>query len=138
VNDDVASPVLDPYQSPSDTKGGISVNQDTERALAQRIVEAVTAWEGVQAGPRLFPRAKFHFGRRSLGHLHGGRAAHIPLPRRVRDALIADGRARPHPVMPESGWISFSIEDESDADRAIELFRLAYERAVAQRHRPGS
>ena len=52
---------------------------------------------------------------------------------RIRDELIAAGRARPHHVLPDSGWVSKRIETEEDADEVIELFRLSYERArVAQ------
>ena len=43
--------------------------------------------------------------------------------------LIANGRARPHHVLPESGWITVSIRSPEEAERAIELFRMAYERA---------
>jgi hypothetical protein len=51
----------------------------------------------------------------------------------VRDELIADGRARPHHVLPESGWITVSIRSPEEAERAVELFRMAYERATRAR-----
>jgi hypothetical protein len=47
----------------------------------------------------------------------------------VRDQLIAEGRARPHHVLPQSGWITVSIRSPEDAEHAVELFRMAYERA---------
>ena len=53
----------------------------------------------------------------------------VPFPRRVRDELIAEGRARPHHVLPETGWVTTSISSESEAENAIELFRMAYDRA---------
>jgi hypothetical protein len=68
-------------------------------------------------------------GRRELGHLHGDRIADLPFPRRVRDELVAEGRARPHHVLPDSGWITISIDSPEEADHAVELFRMAYERA---------
>jgi hypothetical protein len=47
--------------------------------------------------------------------------------------LVETGRARPHHVLPDSGWVSRPIESEEDVDEVVELFRLAYERArVAQ------
>ena len=47
----------------------------------------------------------------------------------MRDELIAAGRARPHHVLPDSGWITISIRSDADAEHAIELFRMAYDRA---------
>ncbi len=43
--------------------------------------------------------------------------------------LVETGRAAPHHVLPESGWVSRRIETEDDVADVIELFRLAYERA---------
>jgi predicted DNA-binding protein (MmcQ/YjbR family) len=53
----------------------------------------------------------------------------------VRDELIAAGRAEPHHVLPDSGWISFWIRDDDDVAEAVELLRMSYERAAAQRER---
>jgi hypothetical protein len=35
--------------------------------------------------------------------------------------------------LPETGWVSFRIESDDDAEAAIELFRLSYERATKAR-----
>jgi hypothetical protein len=34
-------------------------------------------------------------------------------------------------VRPDSGWVSFRIRTEDDVGAAIELFRMAYDRATA-------
>jgi hypothetical protein len=83
----------------------------------------------VESAPHRFGGIEFKVGRRELGHIHGDRIADLPFPRRVRDQLIADGRARPHHVLPESGWITVSIRSVDEANHAVELFRMAYERA---------
>ena len=57
-----------------------------------------------------FRRNRVPSGRRELGHLHRT-FADLPFPRRVRDELVAGGRARPHHVLPESG-----CGDGADAD----------------------
>jgi hypothetical protein len=57
--------------------------------------------------------------------------ADLPFPRTLRDELVAAGRAQPHHIVPESGWVSFHIESLGDVDEAIALFRLAYDRAEA-------
>jgi hypothetical protein len=100
-----------------------------------RIAGEVASWDGVTSHPHRFGGVEFRLGKRELGHLHGDRLADLPFPKRVRDELIASGRARPHHVLPESGWISRRIERDEDADDVVELFRLSYERALAARAR---
>jgi hypothetical protein len=100
-----------------------------------RIADEVSSWEGVTTHPHRFGGVEFRLGTRELGHLHGDRLADIPFPKRVRDELVAAGRARPHHVLPESGWISRWIERDEDAEDVVELFRLSYERALAARAR---
>jgi hypothetical protein len=96
---------------------------------AEAISTEVLSWDGVTAGPHRFGGVEFRLGRRELGHLHGDRLADLPFPRRVRDELVAAGRAGPHHVLPDTGWVSFRIEEPADVERAVELFRLSYERA---------
>ena len=103
------------------------------KRASERISEEVLAWPGVTAAPHRFGGVEFRLGRRELGHLHGDRLVDLPFPRRVRDELVAAGRARPHHVLPESGWVSFWIESDDDAEAAIELFRLGYDRATKAR-----
>jgi hypothetical protein len=98
---------------------------------SERIAAEVESWPGVTSGPHRFGGIEFRLGRRELGHLHGDRFADLPFPRRVRDELIASGRARPHHVLPGSGWVTVPIRNPEDADAVIGLFRLAYERAAA-------
>jgi Family of unknown function (DUF5519) len=100
----------------------------------ERIAAEVESWPGVSSGAHRFGGVEFRLGRRELGHLHGDRMADLAFPRRVRDELIATGRARPHHVLPESGWVTVPI-DADDVDTVIALFRLAYERAVAAAER---
>ena len=99
----------------------------------EQITQTVRSWPGVESAPHRFGGTEFRVGRRELGHLHGDRIADLPFPRRVRDELIADGRAHPHHVLPDSGWITTSIRSDDEARNAIELFRMAYERAQGAR-----
>ena len=104
------------------------------------LVGEVGNWEGVEvvAEPR-FGGPAFQLGRRQLGHLHDARErgafADIPLPRSLRDELIAAGRARPHSAMPDSGWLSVPVRTAADLAGAVEVFRLAYGRA-RRKHAP--
>jgi len=98
-----------------------------------RIEREVGSWEGVTVHPHRFGGVEFRLGRRELGHLHGDRLADLPFKRTIRDMLVETGRAQPHHVLPDSGWVSRPIRGEEDVDETIELFRLSYERArVAQ------
>jgi len=48
----------------------------------------------------------------------------------VRDELIAAGRARPHHVLPDSGWVTVPMRTTAEIANVIELFRQNYERAM--------
>ena len=67
-----------------------------------------------------------------MGHVHGDHLADIAFPMDVRNRLIAEGRAEPHHILPNSGWITFKFSKESDVESAVELFRLSYEVAVSR------
>jgi hypothetical protein len=106
---------------------------EIDDGVAERIRAAVSSWEGVEVCPHRFGGIEFRLGRRELGHLHGDRIADLPFPRRVRDELIASGRARPHHVLPDTGWVTVPLAGAGGADDVIELFRLSYERALQAR-----
>lgn len=102
--------------------------------IADRIHNEVSSWDGVEGqvnerggGPQ------FMFGRIEIGHVHGDRLADLPFPKKVRDELIESGRARPHHVLPNTGWVSRTISDESEVDDVIALFRINYDRIAARR-----
>jgi hypothetical protein len=71
---------------------------------------------------------EYRYGRKEMGHLHGDRLADLPLPRKLHDKVIQEGRAEPHHVLPETGWVSCWMTGPKDADNVIELFRVQYER----------
>jgi hypothetical protein len=97
-------------------------------SIEQRIVREISEWPNVTVAPHRFGGVEFRVGRRELGHLHGSRWADLPFPVRVRDELIAAGKAERHHVLPESGWITVRIRDANDVPRVVELFRMNYER----------
>jgi hypothetical protein len=70
----------------------------------------------------------FYVGKREIGHLHGNRMADLPFPVRIREKLVADGKASLHYLHPRSGWVTCYIRGDSDAGPIIELFRLNYAR----------
>jgi hypothetical protein len=100
-----------------------------------RIRAAVASWPDMSEAPHRFGGVEFRLGTREIGHLHGDRLLDVPFPRRMRDELVAAGLAKPHHVLPESGWISFTIEAEEDVGAAIELLRRSRDLIAAQLER---
>ena len=105
-------------------------------SASERIIEEVTSWPGVEAGPGRRGELALKVGRREIGHLHGDHAAHFSFPKSVWAELFAQGRIVHHPVFPaKEGPAARRIESDEDVRDVIELLRLNYDRAVA---RPGA
>ena len=92
----------------------------------ETIVTAVSAWEGISAHPHRFGGTEFRLGKVEIGHIHGNRMADLPFTRTIREALVTDGEADVHHLLPESGWISFYLRRDTDVTQAIKLFRMSY------------
>lgn len=101
---------------------------------AHNIIQtAVTSWPGVSAHPHRFGGTEYVVGaRREIGHVHGDHLVDIPFTPTVRDEVVASGRAEPHHILPDSGWVSFYLHEAGDVERVIALFRLSYELAMKQ------
>ena len=104
---------------------------DDPRSPQDQIVDAATRWPGVTAGEHRFGGVELLLGRRELGHVHGDRWADLPFPKRIRDELIAGGRAQPHHVLPDTGWVTVPLGSREAVDNVIDLLRLSYDRASA-------
>jgi hypothetical protein len=94
------------------------------RAISE-IEAAVRTWPEMRVGVHRFGGIGFFFRGKESSHLHGNGLLDCFVGRSNRDALVATGRALPHHVFPNSGWISFWIEDETDVELAMELIRIA-------------
>jgi hypothetical protein len=99
---------------------------------SKRIADELLSWPGVDAGPHRFGGLEFRVGRRQLGHLHGDETADLPLPRALRDELVAAGKARGHRWRPDSGWVTVAIDSDAGIELTIRLMRRAYDRARAR------
>ena len=105
------------------------------KGAGEQIKQAVTSWTNVSAEPHRFGGTEFLIGTREIGHIHGDSLVDIPFPTKVRNEIIAAGRAQPHHILPESGWISFYLREDGDVQRAIDLLQLSYEIALKQKER---
>ena len=108
------------------------------RGAQMRITTEVISWAGVASHPHRFGGVEYVIGKREIGHIHGDHLVDIPFPRKVRDEIVATGRAHPHHILPETGWVSFYLRQEADVEHAITLLRESYEIAMKQKakHNP--
>lgn len=103
-------------------------NPDQQYSPRAAVIQQVSSWKSVSVDEHRFGGVEFRLGRRELGHLHA-LFADLPFPRRIRDEIVASGRARPHHVLPDSGWTTVPMRTAPEAENVIALFRLNYERA---------
>jgi hypothetical protein len=87
-------------------------------------------WPQVSVHPHRFGGKEFRFGSAEVGHVHTGGIVDIPLPRSIRDLLLAEGLAEEHRWVPNSGWITFHVRSEEGLKQALRLMRLSYLRYV--------
>ncbi len=110
---------------------------DRQDSQGEAVIRQVSSWKGVFVHEHRFGGVEFRVGRRELGHLHS-LFADLPFPRRVRDEIIALGRAKPHHVVPDSGRVTVPMRTASEAENVVGLFRLNYERAANALDEPKS
>lgn len=104
------------------------------RGAGKEIHQTLLNWAGVNAVPHRFGGTEYRFGeKREIGHIHGDWLVDIPFPKKVRDEVVAAGRAEPHHILPDTGWISFYLRQPQDVAKAIALFQLSYELAAKQK-----
>ncbi|MDQ4042933.1 MAG: DUF5519 family protein [Actinomycetota bacterium] len=99
-------------------------------SLREVVEREVSGWPGVEATPHRFGGVEFRVRGHEIGHLHGSRIADLPFPIRMRKELVAEGKAEPHHVLPQTGWVSYYPLGPEDASAVVELFRLNYEHLV--------
>src|ERR1700752_1697442 len=103
----------------------------SEVEVFNRLNTELTSWPGVTSKPHRFGGTQFRVNSKEMGHIHGGRFADLPLPMNLRNQLVKYGRALPHHVLPNSGWITFLINEDADIMMLINLVRMQYERRGA-------
>lgn len=107
------------------------VSESSDLGIFERIKQELMSWPGVTSHPHRFGGTEFRVNGREMGHLHGDRLADLPFPKDVGRKLIQEGRALPHHILPESGWISYYINGNEGVHDVVELFRLQYNRMTS-------
>lgn len=101
--------------------------------LGAKLETLLRAWPGVDVIPHRFGGTEFRVDRREIGHIHLNGMLDLPFPVRMRRELVAAGRAAPHHMLANSGWVTFRVRTEHDVPAAIELLRLNYDRLQGAR-----
>jgi hypothetical protein len=104
-----------------------------DKEVFEKAKTELRSWPGVTLQRHRFGGTEFRINGREMGHMHGGRFADLPFPMSIRNELVEDGRALPHHVLPNSGWVTFLINEEADVTSLISLFRMQYERLSGSR-----
>ena len=72
--------------------------------------------------------SQFNYQGKEFAHLHSHGLLDILFDQQTKKSLVAEGKAKPHHVFSQSGWISFYIQNEQDVGKALDLLQQAYER----------
>ena len=102
----------------------------------ERVSQALQAWPGIVAAThwhlsrnREVDGADFYVGDEELGHLHLDGDVHLATNLALAVPLVEAGLARRFPYGGSyAGWVEMSIRTDADAEHAIWLFRLNYDR----------
>ena len=105
------------------------------KGAQEKITQVVIAWAGMATAPHRFGGVEYVLGTREIGHIHGDHMVDIPFPKKVRDEIVAAGRAQPHHILPETGWVSFYLRQDNDVEQAITLLHESYLIAMKQKDR---
>jgi hypothetical protein len=103
--------------------------------ILESIRKQVLSWPYVTAEAHKFGGIEFRLNKREMGHIHGDHLVDLPFPMNTRNELVNSGRASPHHVFPQSGWISYWLnKGEEDVPAVISLFRMRYEQLKPRSH----
>lgn len=93
----------------------------------EMLTNELLSWQGVTVHPHRFGGIEFQFEGKEIGHLHEDRLVDLLLPKSERDTWIASGKASPHHMYPNTGWVSVYLRSEEDVATAVEILRTKYE-----------
>lgn len=104
-------------------------------SVREQITQVVSGWSNVTSQPHRFGGTEYRLGRREIGHIHGDYMVDAPFPTKIGHQLVREGKAQPHHILPECGWVSFYINQPEDIQGAITLLRKSYQLALKQQQR---
>lgn len=111
------------------------MSRQSKRVRGEYILTEARSWPGVHTQRHRYGAIALYHGRRELGHLHGKSVADLPLPRALRDSLVAAHPAVEHRWRPDSGWVTIALDSDRAVFEVVALLRANYERGLAAAER---
>ncbi len=68
---------------------------------------------------------EFLWNGKEIGHIHYNGTLDILFNKKIRDELLKENLVQEHRWVPNSGWTTFYLNNESDLHKAEELIRLS-------------
>ena len=96
---------------------------ELHQELRQRILNLSGVTERQNAGVHedaFFVRGKMFM------HIHGHGHCDIHLSKDDQERVLAEGKARSHRWAPETGYVTFMVNNDEDLDRAMDLIRISH------------
>lgn len=98
-------------------------------AMIEQLEKAVPAvFPAAQMRVHRFGGTEFFENGKELGHVHGNGLLDVRVGRRNAAELIFQGKAEPHHIFKNSGFVSFWLRNESDVASALALLQIARQR----------
>lgn len=94
--------------------------------LIQKIENLLSAFDHVTIANHKMGGREFLLNGKEIGHIHWNGDLDILFTKNIRDSLIQQNLVQTHKWVPDSGWTTFKVTDESHIEKAIELLRLSY------------
>jgi hypothetical protein len=99
--------------------------RELNQELRQRILNLLGVTERENAG---IHEDAFFVGYTMFMHIHGHGHCDIRLSKADQERVLAEGKARTHRWAPETGYVTFVINNEKDLEPAMDLIRMSHRR----------
>ena len=99
--------------------------RELHQELRQRILNLPGVTERENAG---IHEDAFFVGGKMFMHIHGHGHCDIQLAKADQERVLAEGKARTHRWAPETGYVTFVVNNEKDLEPAMDLIRISHRR----------
>ncbi|MFP4324241.1 MAG: luciferase family protein [Anaerolineales bacterium] len=92
----------------------------------ERIIAALGRWEDVECRQHRYRSTDVFLGLAEVARVHANGVLDLRYNQPLAQALIAEGKATPHEMYPDSGWVNFHVHCERHVPQALWLLEVAY------------
>ena len=110
-------------------KSRIELHQE----LRQRILNLSGVTERQNAG---IHEDAFFVGKKMFMRIHGHGHCDIRLSKGDQERVLAEGKARQHRWAPETGYVTFIVDDEEDLEPTMDLIRMSHQYFAGKQSTP--